>query len=90
MSKCLCQLVFTWCKNKADLETGTLRNPDKRDTLEGFLDLTRTPTGSSGSILLVSTDTTGPVFISNNDVFCQVKVIKSNVYILLILRDGSS
>ena len=62
----------TWCKNKADLETGTLRNPDRRDTLEGFLDLTRTVPGSSGSILTVSTDTTGPVFISrNNYVFCQ-------------------
>ena len=84
------QLEFTWCRNKADLLTGTFRNPDKRDTLEGFLDLTRIPTGSSGSILLVLTDTTGRVFISKNVMFCQVKVIKSNVYILLTLRDGSS
>ena len=56
--------LFTWCRNKADLETGAFISPDKRDTLEGFLDLTLTLTGSSGSILLESTDRTDPVFIS--------------------------
>ena len=58
--------VFTWCRNKADLETGAFISPDKRDTLEGFLDLTLTLTGSSGSILLESIGRTDPVFISNN------------------------